>query len=308
MIRRLTLLAAVLCLSLSLAGAGFAAAPAAPAGGRVYTYGLWNMLGSQGTQYKEQMSWIINLIFNRMGEKVKVVDMTRDQALKGINNHTIDATALLQADYISLRESGKNIHAVITSSVKGHLNENKCLITLKKAPYTGVSDLRGKKFAIINNIADYLGVRSYFASRGVDEPLDKFFSQVIPYTEDVAAFEAVKSGKADAAIASVTSMNFLKLANATELNKVKRQECVDFPWPGTPVVWVGNPDPGLLKKLYDVLKNATTYPEFKQRKPLFDLMQLQLNFITDRDYDNLIKLYGQAKKKGWIAEYNRIVK
>lgn len=284
---------------------GTAALHAAPQG-KTYKYGLWNMMGNQSTQYSDLIKKFVNLVFTKMGEKVQIVDMSKEQAYKAIDAKTIDFTTLLQVDYVEMANAGKNVHPVVTAAPLGHVKEYKCIITPKSDTYSKLADMKGKRFAQTHSLGDYYGNRWLLGSKGADAPLDRFFSQVLVVPDDALAIQAVADGKADVSVVTASTMNFLRFAGSPALKKIKEAECIEFPWPGAPLVWVGKPDPVALKKLYDTMGQLETFPEFKQIKPLLNILKMRLNFVTDRDYDGLLKMHAQGKKNGWSKEYERI--
>lgn len=273
------------------------------AGGKVYIYGLWNMMG-KNPQYETLIKRSVNLLFDKMGEKVRIQPMSQSQAYAAIRNRKVDFTTLNQSDFVKMKLKGVEVHPAIATSVVGHVNEFKCLVVPKSSTAKKITDLKGKRFAVGNNEGDYFGDRWYLKSKGADVTLSKFFSKVLIVDDDITTLRYVIQGKADGAMVSKLSLNFQKLIDSGALRKVREVECTEFPWPGAPVVWVGKPDKVLTKKMYDVLAKLETYPEFKQLKPLLtNTLKMKLNFVSDADYNKLMGMYRTGIKNHWDKEF-----
>lgn len=275
--------------------------------GKTYTYALWTPNGKKTSTTNEFVKRLVELMFKAMGENVRFVYMSRDEAMKSVRAKKVDITYLWQSDYLSMLDAGVEVHPILTVTSRGHLKDNMCVVVAKDFPYTGVGDLRGKRYIVPQNFWDYVGFRWYLSSKGFNMPLDKFFGQMVSMSaESTDVVSAIADGKLDADIMADQTVNFFKFANASILKKIKMADCAEWPWPGAPVVWVGKIDPKFQKKFYDVLSRLQTLPEFQQLKPTLNLIKAQMNLVNEKDYAGMRKTYADAKKNGWIAEYNRI--
>jgi ABC-type phosphate/phosphonate transport system substrate-binding protein len=305
--RGLACLAVAAFLTLCAAVPASAAAAAKPAaGGRTYVYGVWNMMGGANTQYNELIKKIVNLLFSKMNEKVKIVEMSQQEAYAAVRSKKVDFTTLFQSDYVDMLNKGYEVHPVITVSPLGRANESKCIVVTKGTSYSKPADLKGKRLATEQNQGNYVSIRWFFAQKGVDMPMGKFFGRVMLVKNDAAALAALNAGKVDAGIVTRTSLNFQRFANSGVLSKLREAECFELPWPSSPVVWVGKPDPKAIRKLYDVLGRIESYPEFAQMMPLLKTLKLRLTFVTEKDFAALMKISREGSKKGWVKEYNNL--
>lgn len=272
-----------------------------------YKYVIWDLMAGQSEQYTQMIKKLVTFLFARMQEPVDVITMSRGDVLKAVNAKKIDFTTLLQSDYVDLVAAGKNVTPMLTVSPAGHLNEYKCVLVPKGSDAKDYQSFKGKRLTMPATRSDYYGDRIFFKGKGIDMPLNKFFSQVTLAIDDSASLTNVIEGKADVGIIAGTTINFRKYVDPASLKKVTTGDCFEFQWPGAPVVWVGTPDKNAVNKLSDVLSNLDKDEEFKKYwKPLLNVMKMRLNFVTPKDFDPLVKAFAQAKKSGWDAEYKKI--
>lgn len=300
------LIPVVLLVSLCVMLAGSKPAAAQQAGGKTFTFGLWDAMGKQSAQLNEFIKKIVTLVFSKSNNTVQFVNLTQDGIRKAVAAKKVDFTYLPVGDYVELVDAGREIHPVFSPGAKGHVRDNLCLIVKKDAAYTGLPGLAGKTAVLPSVLGDFIGQRYFLESKGMNKPIDKFFSKATIVPDEGGAISSVGDGKVDVAVVSERGFNFMRFANGSIAQKVKIAECSELPWPGSPVVWIGKPDPQVLKGMYDVMGHAESYPEFKQIKPILKLIQVQLNMVNEKDYDSAVRTYAAAKKKGWIAEFNRI--
>lgn len=270
-----------------------------------YIFALWPTMGKQSSKMNDLLKQMVDLMFQKMGEKVRVIEVTREQALQDVMSGKIDFTYLPNENYVEMVNRKKPVHPILTVTPRGHIKDYKCFLVLKTSPYTKVEDLAGKRLPVSDNVGDYIAMRWYLKTKGVDEPMAKYFSQLVPLDDELTGIEYLISGKLDAAYIGLGNYNLQKYTNASLLNKLKQIDCHELPWPNSPVVIVGDPDPKMYKKLYDVMANLDSFPEMKRFKPVLNMTQSQIYLVKDKDYDDTVKIYNQAKKSGWIDEYKK---
>lgn len=302
--RGILFITAALILGALLYSSRPAAAQEQPAG-KEYIFALQVLSGnSQGDDFVKKL---LNIVFTKMGEKVRIVPMTKDQMVKAIMAKKVDFANITQWDYWELVGKKAEIHPVITVGPVGKLKDSRCIAVPKGAPYTNFKGLQGKSFALSKDIGDFIGYRYIMEDNGITVPMKKFFGSIVPINESGQTLDLIAAGKVDAGIVGQSTLNYRKFQNSSLVLKSKFYDCQDLPWPNAPIVWVGKPDPKKLKKLFDVLSNIETYPEFKSFKPVLNAIKNQLYIVTDKDYAEMLRIFDSAKKKGWIAEYQSIV-
>lgn len=287
----------------------FALRAFAQQGDRVYSFVMISE-NDKITGADDLAKQVIELVFKKIGEKVQVSFMPHDKAIREANAKKIDFLYLTHSDYVSMSARGVRMTPILTMAPRGHLKEYRCLVVSKNIPWSGMESIRGKRYIRPWNEGDYYGARWFLQAGGVDQPLDKFFSSFVDVIDERAAIQAVSENKADAVIVSGGSLNVQKFINNSVLRKVNVAECRELPWPSAPIVWFGNPDPKKLKKFYDLLANFNpeTEPEFARFKPIMKIVQMQLVLVAQKDYAELSKVFGAAKKKGWTDEFKRVAK
>lgn len=298
---------AVLLLAAALLLTPQALSPARAAG-REYVVALWPLMGSMSKGYNDLMSRIITILFDKMGEKVKIVtNMTQDQAYSALKARKIDATLVLSADYTKMLASGASgLTPVITYADKGHRNETKCMLVRKDSTYQSYEDLRGKQIQAPYNQIEYTSLRWHLLQNKINEPLAKFFGGFLWSPDDIDGVLAVSQGKGDAVLAHSGTINFYRFTNSAVINKLRPIDCFEMPSPGTAIVWSARLDPAFSKKFYDIMSGLNSFPEFKKYKPILDVMKTQLLLVTEKDYDGLVRLTEDSRKKGWDAEYQKL--
>lgn len=274
--------------------------------GKPFTYAMVEVTGSQSKQTYDLYRKIINLIFEKMGEKVNVVEMSREKIRAGAKSGKVDFTLLPQSEYVDMVNAKVSVEPVLTMTPRGHMTEYRCFVVPKSSGYSGPADMKGKKLPKPDSAGEYYALRWFLKSKGIDMPLEKFFDGYVPTMQEADAFAAVAAGKLDIADVSAALVDFQKYANSGILKKVNVVDCHDMPWPSGPIVWLGKVDQEKLKKFYDVIPKLDSYPEFKQFKPILNIVKLQFYLVAKKDYAEMIKTFNAAKKNGWEAEYNRI--
>lgn len=300
--RALLVLAAVSALAFALSRPSAAQTPS----GRVFVYVMAKSETKQAKQTYDLYRRIINLIFQKMGEQVNIIELPRNQIVPAAKAGKFDFTLLPQADYVELVNAGRNITPVLAMTPKGHIMEYRCVVVPKDAAYDGPQSLRGKRILKPFDLSSYYGLRWFIKSGGADMPLDKFFSALVPFGDESMAIDAVANGKLDAAVVSAAVVDFKKYADSTSLKKVTVTGCHELSWPSGPIVWVGTPDPAKLQKFYDVIRHLDTFPEFRQFKPILNIVKIQFYLVAKKDYAEMVKTFSAAKKNGWAAEFARL--
>lgn len=307
--RKCIAVAAVILLAAGLLAAGllaFARRVPAQQTGKTYTYALWPTYGKNSKQMNDLVKHIITLLFKNMGEKVNVIEMSKQEAYAAAAKGKVDFVLLYQDDYVEMVNAKKNIHPVLTAAPRGHIREYRCLIVPKVSPAQSLKDMKGKVFPKPQNYSEYVSLRYDLKQNGVNMPLGSFFSGFVPAEGDFQAVQLVSEGKTDGAVVSLGTYNFVKFANGAITKKLNARDCHELPWPSAPIVWVGTPDQKSLKKLYDVLANVENIPEFKQLKPMLNVVQAQFYLVADKDYTQMVKIFNQGKKDGWATEFKKL--
>lgn len=272
-----------------------------------YVFGLWPLMGSMTKSYNDIMKQIISLMFGKMNMKVVYVEFPdKEKAYQAIKTGKIDSTVMLNLDYAQAVAGGKlKLTPLITYAEKGRRNEYKCIMVPKDSTAKTLADLKGEKIVAPWDLTEYISLRWRMAAAGINDPPAKFFGGFVWDPEDVAGVKTVSDGGAAAVMAHSGTLNFYRLGNASVVNKLRKIDCFEMPSPGTLFVWYGSMDKDMQKNFFDVLGAMNSFPEFRKFKPMLDTMKIQLLLVTEKDYEGLLKLLDEAKKKGWVAEYQK---
>lgn len=305
MLKRWMAVALVLC-ALGLSAAGVK--PARAENPKTFRFVLWTTEEKTPPQVNDLIKRLVTLVFEKIGAKVKIEVMPREKALAAIRANRVDVVPLWQSDYADLVRGGKKLTPLVTTSPQGHLKDYRCVILPKNSPAKGVKDLRGKHVLRPMSFSDYVGDRWFLQQKGINMPLSKFFGPMVPMAQlgGLTSIEAVAAGKLDGAFVGVSTINLMNYAKPAVLKKVRQVDCHELPWPNMPVVWVGKPDPKLLKKLYDVLQRHDSYPEFKQLKPILKIVKQQLFIVSEKDYAPMVGTFNKARRDGWDREFKAL--
>jgi ABC-type phosphate/phosphonate transport system substrate-binding protein len=292
------------CLIAAIMIASFATTARSQTAGKTYIYGLWPTMGAQSSTLNNYIKSFVQVVFDHAGEKIKFIDIEQSKVVSAIKTKKVDFVYVTPDMYVDLLKSNVKISPVLAPGAQGHIRENLCFITLKSSPIASIKDLRGKSVNFSSDLGDFLALRTVLISKGINEPLNKFFKGGNAVDNDSSSIQNLIDGKVDVVSISNHGLNFQKYANATYKAKTKIIDCGEVSWPPSPIVWVGTPDPQALKKVYETLPKLPSFPEFKKFQPLVKMMQFQLSLVSEKDYTEMVKTFNDAKKKGWLAEFN----
>jgi len=299
-----------------------AAPPAAAQGDEKIkvTFGIHfeSSAGQSSAQLFDMTKGVLNILKENYGVEVVMKTFpSQDAVEEAFLKNEIDAAVFLSGNVVSVTEKGAGIHPWITFHVKKRKKMSLCLWSKKGKEIKNISELQGKRLIQGNEIGTdwLLYLRDHLYKNGVDKPLWQVFSSFTSVPSSNSAFMSLAAGEGDCFWQAGDYETILKLIAPNLATQVSYSLCSDSVLArGGLVLNTKTLSKTELKKLDDTFKNflkdfnelAKKDTGIKTVKQYMNLAQARIVPARPDEFDYEIKLFKEARKRGWIAEAEMI--
>ncbi|HOY64298.1 MAG: ABC transporter, phosphonate, periplasmic substrate-binding protein [bacterium ADurb.Bin236] len=225
-------------------------------------------------------------------------------AVRDLETGAADFAYLNGMEFAEYQKSGKkDLMMLFTLSMNKSTILNQCLY-VRKGEIMTVEALRGKKWGA----SQLLPTRFLLYKKGINEPLEKFFSSVrfvsdAPIPNIVGALDAKDIDVFSAAESAVRLSGELNKKSAT----FAPLYCEPFESTWVFVARSGVPSPVALK-LRDIMTTAHRNPEFNGFKFAFAMIDGNFTALDERAKKLNETTYELVRKNGWLKEEDAFIK
>lgn len=215
-----------------------------------------------------------------------------------VESGEVDVSFLLGTEYAAYQDSGKDILMPLFSlSMSGQTIMPTCLFAAK-GRYESVEDLRGLRWGGV-----YIKPTRYLLYKeGIDEPVDKFFSDVefvsdMPVTGLIDGFE---NGDYDVFNTYDVTVRVAGFMNKKDIS-FEPVSCVDYNHSWV-FVYRKDLDPDVMNEFRDLMLGADKDNRFAKFQFAFKMIQGRFLPLDMEEINEVVEIYEFEKKQGWNEE------
>ncbi len=276
-----------------------------------YIVGLPMPAGMEKSSIAGLLKDIVAYVGELLGEdteaKVLVYEYGTDVAKfveEKMESGEVDVSYLLGNEYAAYLDSGKNnLTPFFTLSMSGQSIMPTCLFAAK-GKYKSVEDLRGLRWGgVYTQPTRYLLYKA-----GIDEPLDKFFSEVkfvsdMPVTGQIEGFD---NGDYDVFNTYDVTLRVAGYMNKKDIS-FEPVSCVDYNYSWI-FLYRDGLDEKVMEEFRDLMIGADKDKRFAKFHFAFKMIQGRFGPIDYDELDKVVDIYKLGKKHGWDKEEKKYFK
>lgn len=254
---------------------------------------------------------LIRVIEKRLGisieyEMVGSPDIGQDEALDLAVERLRKSGDFSWTDYpryLKMKEQNIPMEIVALAEADGNVMMNNCIYVLNESGFKTINDLRGKRANGGPNI-DWVGMRLILYEKGIDEPPDKFFGELIPMSTFFAALNGLLLNRIDTFALAEPVFNVLKGGNPNYA-KIKPLACSKSS-PNTLIpIYRKNLDEKIVDTFRSILLNCDKDPDMAVVRPFIQAAKIRFVLPEAATVAEIDKRYKLVVGKGWIAEQKK---
>lgn len=242
---------------------------------------------------------LIQYLSSRLGKPVKIVQRRTYQEINDmIKNREIDFAFVCSGPYVEgNNEFGMKL--LVVPEAYGKDTYYSYIIVPNNSNYTGISDLRGKRFAFTDPLSNTGRLYPAYRLSLINETPDSFFgvdekdrkNYIYTYSHDNSVI-AVADGLAEGAAVNSQVYEYMKVEEPDIIQRTRIIEVSD-PFANPPVVVSGDINPSFEKELRQIFLNIDKDEEGK--KILSSIMIDRFVILNDSNYDSIREMRNSTK-------------
>lgn len=238
---------------------------------------------------------------------------------QAVQNKEVDFVSAYLATFLYAANHNLPLKPLVSISTTGQKKGKYCIYVRKDSGIKSVKDLQGKRFVtgfpIFNSIKDELPpkesyiywvlVRKILAGNGINKPFHVFFKElyVLPVPDESVAY-AVLLKKFD--VFDMPQSSFQAMKNYDKgFNDITPLACVESPaW--APLMVRTDVNPDIIKNVKNYFLSVNRGSQAKSISKEFK--GIQFFSAEEKDYDSFFQWLKEAEQKGWLKEFDEIMK
>lgn len=274
--------------------------------------------GQSSAQWLDITKGIMNIFKENYGlEVVMKTFPSFEEVEEALIKNEIDGADLWPGEFGALTEKGASIHPWATFQIKKTEKTSLCLWQRKNEKTLNVNDVFGKRLIGLSYTFDLLlFLRDYLYRNGVDKPLWNVFRSFTHVSGTNSAYMSVVASDVDYFWYPSDDKTILKLVSPNVAKLVSYSLCSESVYARYAIVMnkktlskaeLRKLDEVLVKFLKDFNEFSKTNMDIKSMRQYMSLAQMRLVPAKPDEFDYEMKLFENARKRGWIEEADFII-
>ncbi|HOX28743.1 MAG TPA: PhnD/SsuA/transferrin family substrate-binding protein [bacterium] len=277
---------------------------------KIIVPGTYTISGKSKSQMQTFTEEIVAALSNVLGEKIEMVYSPKIEeayikdAITQLVSHKVDLVGFSGDWYAKMSpQMREKFLPLLVLVINGKKNTNYCLYVRKSDGITKVDQLRGKRLSTYV----YKDVRYLLYKAGIDQPLEKFFGEVLYQTVlPLDLMKMLTDEKIDAFVSSDYQVDLSRGIDPAFKNIVPVQ-CAEYtlnPF----FLYSKDLDPEVVDKVKKAMVSWKTDKRFQKLKLFFVAIKGGVSDVKPEDLNTSIEVDKLIVSKGWETERKEFIK